>query len=125
MEKDEFFIDLDKENEFRVSLTCLSDLKNSTDQFSNLDQLIRKTWQTKMHEEEGNFRYKMIHPECKKLPGKIGYLAQFNPNRSQCSKIGKKVKISCLVSAVSNNDTNQISYRLLFTHIFLAKFFQF
>ena len=90
MEKDEFFINLDKENEFRVSLTCLSDLKNSTDQFSNLDQLIRKTWQTKMHEEEGNFRYKMIHPECKKLPGKIGYLAQFNPNRSQCSKIGKK-----------------------------------
>ena len=60
MEKDEFFINLDKENEFRVSLTCLSDLKNSTDQFSNLDQLIRKTWQTKMHEEEGNFRYKMI-----------------------------------------------------------------
>ena len=87
MEKDEFFINLDKENEFRVNL---SDLKNSTDQFSYLDQLIRKTWQTKMHEEEGNFRYKMIHPECKKLPGKIGYLAQFNPNRSQCSKIRKK-----------------------------------
>ena len=86
MEMDESFVNLDKENDFRVSL---SDLNNTVDQFSNLDLLIRKTWQTKM-DEEGTFRYKMVHPECKKLPGKVGYLAQFNPNRSQCSKIRKK-----------------------------------
>ena len=66
-------INLNKENGYKVELT------SDQEQFSELDNLIRKKWEEKM--SKGFFRYQMVHPECKKLPGKIGYLAQFNPNR--------------------------------------------
>ena len=66
-------INLNKENDYKVELT------SDQEQFSELDNLIRQKWEEKM--SKGFFRYQMVHPECKKLPGKIGYLAQFNPNR--------------------------------------------
>ena len=66
-------INLNKENDYKVELT------SDQEQFSELDNLIRQKWEEKM--SQGFFRYQMVHPECKKLSGKIGYLAQFNPNR--------------------------------------------
>ncbi len=50
-------------------------------QLSPLDILIRTSWQQKM-EQGGAFRYVLRHPDCKKVPGMQGYLAQFNPFRA-------------------------------------------
>jgi hypothetical protein len=42
--------------------------------------------------EKGHFRYNFCHPECKKLPGRIGYLAQFNPDRVTARRAPEAMK---------------------------------
>ena len=54
-------------------------LKSSEEEVSDFDRLIQNSWEQKM--KDGIFRYPFKHPECKKLSGNIGYLAQFNSFR--------------------------------------------
>ena len=64
-----------------VDLNRIEDYKIATNgEKSRLDVLVQQRWRQKM--ELGYFRYHFERPECKKLPGVIGYLAQLNPNRA-------------------------------------------
>lgn len=65
-------VDLNKKEDYDIEV-------QTTDQLSSLDILIQTCWQQKM--DQGSFRYKFQHPQCKQLAGSRGYLAQFNPFR--------------------------------------------
>ena len=65
-------IDLDNVENYSISIVTKKEL-------STFDKLIQTSWQEKM--DAGYFRYPFSHPECKKLPGRLGYLAQFNSFR--------------------------------------------